>query len=386
MPWTDQSNGRCQTSAVTGGIARGDTALWVRARPRVGSLDPGQGLAWMGWAAASGGAHGRRRGAAAGRHLAWWVTSVLADLEWPARPRDGGGGRLHGSSGPGSTTGARAPAGRSGSPSQTLRKAWPGRSRPTTRTDLGRLERVAQFARHATCTSPCASRWPRWERGGRSPRSGCHPRRRWPAPSPDRPPGDGSQSTTHCRQLLSDRASDSSASTQSASSPSWTSTLDIPRCGAQATPATCRGPASSRAPVGQGVDTALGLDRRLLGPPPRDPVGVESVPAGELDLGDPLGRRDVSVEPGDHQPGREPVLEGKRLVVHPHCEQGIAPVIGGLEGKSDREIVDRPADDLLGTLARHRPDRATRRGALPATWRCPTRSPPTGLETHDRVT
>ena len=40
----------------------------------------------MGWAAASGGAHGRRRGAAAGRYLAWWVVASLADLDWPAEP------------------------------------------------------------------------------------------------------------------------------------------------------------------------------------------------------------------------------------------------------------------------------------------------------------
>jgi hypothetical protein len=42
----------------------------------------------MGWAAASGGAHGRRRGAAAGRHLAWWATAVMADLVWPCLPAD----------------------------------------------------------------------------------------------------------------------------------------------------------------------------------------------------------------------------------------------------------------------------------------------------------
>ena len=85
MPWTDQSNGRCQTSAVTGGPLEAIRALGA-GEARVGSLGTGQGLAWMGWAAASGGAHGRRRGAAAGRHLAWWVTSVLADVEWPAAP------------------------------------------------------------------------------------------------------------------------------------------------------------------------------------------------------------------------------------------------------------------------------------------------------------
>ncbi|MEX2626226.1 MAG: hypothetical protein WD225_05045, partial [Ilumatobacteraceae bacterium] len=37
------------------------------------------------WAGASGGGHGRRRGAAAGRDGAWWVLGALGDLhdDWP---------------------------------------------------------------------------------------------------------------------------------------------------------------------------------------------------------------------------------------------------------------------------------------------------------------
>ncbi len=89
LPWTDQSNGRCQTSAVDGGHVAAIRALGA-SRAALGALTPAQGLAWMAWAAASGGAHGRRRGAAAGRHLAWWVTSVLADLDWPAAPEEVG--------------------------------------------------------------------------------------------------------------------------------------------------------------------------------------------------------------------------------------------------------------------------------------------------------
>jgi hypothetical protein len=39
----------------------------------------------MAWAAASGGAHARRRGAAAGRFAAWWATAAVVDLmhDWP---------------------------------------------------------------------------------------------------------------------------------------------------------------------------------------------------------------------------------------------------------------------------------------------------------------
>ena len=44
----------------------------------------------MAWAASSGGAHGRRRGAAAGRYLAWWAVAMLTDLDWPADPESMG--------------------------------------------------------------------------------------------------------------------------------------------------------------------------------------------------------------------------------------------------------------------------------------------------------
>jgi hypothetical protein len=45
-------------------------------------------LAWLGWAGASGGAHGRRRGAAAGRFNAWWVVAALGGVvdDWPIEP------------------------------------------------------------------------------------------------------------------------------------------------------------------------------------------------------------------------------------------------------------------------------------------------------------
>ncbi len=84
-PWTDQSNGRCQTVAVEGGQIQVIRALGLR-DTRVAPLKSQEALQWMAWAGASGGAHGRRRGAAAGRYLAWWTIAMLADLEWPAEP------------------------------------------------------------------------------------------------------------------------------------------------------------------------------------------------------------------------------------------------------------------------------------------------------------
>ncbi len=46
----------------------------------------GEAVALIGWAAASGGAYGRRRGAPIGRFAAWWLIAALVDLEWPVAP------------------------------------------------------------------------------------------------------------------------------------------------------------------------------------------------------------------------------------------------------------------------------------------------------------
>ena len=47
----------------------------------------------MAWAGASGGGHGRRRGAAAGRFAAWWTVAALSELldAWPVSPDELGG-------------------------------------------------------------------------------------------------------------------------------------------------------------------------------------------------------------------------------------------------------------------------------------------------------
>ena len=48
-------------------------------------LTAAEAVAWLAWAGASGGAHGRRRGAALGRFGALWVLAAILDLadEWP---------------------------------------------------------------------------------------------------------------------------------------------------------------------------------------------------------------------------------------------------------------------------------------------------------------
>ncbi len=53
-------------------------------------LAPNEAVAIMAWAAANGGAHGRRPGAAPGRFAAWWVLATLGELtaRWPLRPNE----------------------------------------------------------------------------------------------------------------------------------------------------------------------------------------------------------------------------------------------------------------------------------------------------------
>lgn len=89
QPWVTESNGRSEISAVEGDARAAIRALGL-SRARMGSLGSGEALRWMAWAGASGGAHGRRRGAAAGRYGAWWVIATLCDLDWPPHPDEVG--------------------------------------------------------------------------------------------------------------------------------------------------------------------------------------------------------------------------------------------------------------------------------------------------------
>lgn len=83
-PWLTGSNGRADIVCVDGDVAGALGALGLR-RALVCALRPATALAWLAWAGASGGAHGRRRGAASGRFGAWWTLAALGDLtdDWP---------------------------------------------------------------------------------------------------------------------------------------------------------------------------------------------------------------------------------------------------------------------------------------------------------------
>jgi resuscitation-promoting factor RpfA len=89
--WVTESNGRAEAVTVDGDACGAVAALGAR-HGRIAEIDPAHALSAMAWTAASGGAHGRRRGMASGRFSAWWAVAALAGLldEWPVPPDDVG--------------------------------------------------------------------------------------------------------------------------------------------------------------------------------------------------------------------------------------------------------------------------------------------------------
>lgn len=81
-PWTNESNGAARAVVVEGDAAAAIAAL-TYGPVRFASIGVAEAFRQMAWAAASGGAHGRRRGAALGRFSAWYTTALIADLPWP---------------------------------------------------------------------------------------------------------------------------------------------------------------------------------------------------------------------------------------------------------------------------------------------------------------
>ena len=87
--WTAESNGRAAVAAVDGPAAAAIRALGPK-RARMAAVGPATAVSHMAWAGASGGAHGRRRGAAAGRFAAWWAAAALLGAldDWPVATLD----------------------------------------------------------------------------------------------------------------------------------------------------------------------------------------------------------------------------------------------------------------------------------------------------------
>jgi len=77
---------RAEAVAVDGDAVGALAALGAR-HGRIAEVDLGHALAAMAWTGANGGAHGRRRGMAAGRFAAWWALAALTGLDVVSDPR-----------------------------------------------------------------------------------------------------------------------------------------------------------------------------------------------------------------------------------------------------------------------------------------------------------
>jgi hypothetical protein len=101
-PWISHSNGHCEVICVEGGPAEALSALrnaenaipdtapgtipgTGSGRAHTSQIDAATAIGWLQWVAASGGAHARRPGAAAGRDAMWWLLGTLGELndQWP---------------------------------------------------------------------------------------------------------------------------------------------------------------------------------------------------------------------------------------------------------------------------------------------------------------
>ena len=83
--WVRSSNGTAD-AVVVEGTAEAAIGELGEEEFLIGRIKPALAMALMAWAGASGGAHGRRSGAAAGRSGAWWAATSLCDLDWPVHP------------------------------------------------------------------------------------------------------------------------------------------------------------------------------------------------------------------------------------------------------------------------------------------------------------
>ena len=79
-PWLTGSNGRVDVGAVDGTAHDAVGSLGLRLASFAEVTMP-EAIAFMAWAASTGGANGRRRGAATGRMRAWWALRSLTGLD-----------------------------------------------------------------------------------------------------------------------------------------------------------------------------------------------------------------------------------------------------------------------------------------------------------------
>ena len=81
-PWITESNGTARAVVVEGDAVAAVSSL-ASGEFRFGPLTTEEALQRMAWAASSGGAHGRRRGAALGRFTSLYTGALITDLAWP---------------------------------------------------------------------------------------------------------------------------------------------------------------------------------------------------------------------------------------------------------------------------------------------------------------
>lgn len=80
--WAEQSTGRIDTSVVSGDAQRAVCALGIRGGA-LSEITTADAFGMLAWAGATGAAHAKRRGAAAGRFAAWWAAAALTGVRWP---------------------------------------------------------------------------------------------------------------------------------------------------------------------------------------------------------------------------------------------------------------------------------------------------------------
>ena len=78
--WTAHSNGSARAAVVEGELPEALYALGG-INCEVSSITSQEALASVAWASASGGAHGKRKGAATGRSDAWWLMATFTGLD-----------------------------------------------------------------------------------------------------------------------------------------------------------------------------------------------------------------------------------------------------------------------------------------------------------------
>ena len=201
-----------------------------------------------------------------------------------------------------------------------------------------------------TCTV-CQPVAPSGAGGGLLLAAGSGPGRRWRA----RGSGGGrlvaAHGSTHWRHASTVASAARVASCHGPLS-TCTSTLVMPRCWAQATPAMATVPAVTEAPTrGTSMREAV-LIGPLGRPAARGPVALVGGEPGDLELGDPLGGRHVAVEPRHDQPRGEAVLEGQRLAVHGHGDQRVAVVGQRLDRGARGEPVAAAREHHVGPWLR----------------------------------